>query len=162
MSISSSAGVTSGPHSLISVCVPAVGSTTAVDVRDSAAMRTKSLRIASDGELLDDPRARAAAREPGRDDRHVEDLQRARDVDPLSAGEREHLARAVAETDLEDGHGERAVERGVRRHGDDHVTISHRLSAVCVAYHFAFAQKPASATAAAATRFDDATSRFRS
>ena len=48
MSISSSTAVTSGPHSLISVCVPAVGSTTAVDVRDSAAIRTKSLRIASD------------------------------------------------------------------------------------------------------------------
>ena len=48
MSISSSTGVTSGPHSLISVCVPAVGSTTAVDVRDSAAIRTKSLRIASE------------------------------------------------------------------------------------------------------------------
>ena len=39
--------MTSGPHSLISVYVPEVGSTTAVDVRDSAAMRTKSLRIAS-------------------------------------------------------------------------------------------------------------------
>ncbi len=47
MSVSSSADVTSGPHSLISVYVPAVGSTTAVDVRDSATMRTKSLRIAS-------------------------------------------------------------------------------------------------------------------
>ena len=39
--------VTVGPHSLISVYVPPVGSTTAVDVRDSPSMWTKSLRIAS-------------------------------------------------------------------------------------------------------------------
>ena len=38
---------TFGPHSLISVYVPAVGSTTAVEVRDSSLIRTKSLRIAS-------------------------------------------------------------------------------------------------------------------
>src|SRR5512133_1075305 len=46
-SISSSSGSTCGPHSLISVYELAVGSTTAVEVRDSSAMRTKSLRIAS-------------------------------------------------------------------------------------------------------------------
>ena len=67
------------------------------------------------GELLDDPRPRSPSGEPGRDDRHLEDLQRARDVDALAAGEREHLARAVPEADLEDGDGQRAVERGVRR-----------------------------------------------
>src|SRR5436189_121757 len=43
----SSSGSTCGPHSLISVYELAVGSTTAVEVRDSSAMRTKSLRIAS-------------------------------------------------------------------------------------------------------------------
>src|SRR6476619_2389541 len=43
----SSDSATFGPRSLISVCGPEVGSTTSVDVRDSSAMRTKSLRIAS-------------------------------------------------------------------------------------------------------------------
>src|SRR3954454_4320698 len=43
----SSSGRTAGPHSLISVYVPPVGSTTAVEVRDSPSMCTKSLRIAS-------------------------------------------------------------------------------------------------------------------
>ena len=150
------------PHSLISVCVPAVGSTTAVDVRDSAAIRTKSLRIASavSSSMIRVPVR--PAREPGRDDRHLEDLQRTRDVDPLAAREREHLARAVAEADLEHGHRERPVERGVRRHRDDHVTISQAFRTVCVAYHRAFAKKPASATDAAVTRFDDATSRLPS
>src|SRR5581483_7226711 len=45
--MSSSSAVTCGPHSLISVYVPPVGSMTAVEVRDSSSMRTKSLRIAS-------------------------------------------------------------------------------------------------------------------
>ncbi len=44
---SSSCSVTSGPFSLISVCSPLVGSSTAVFVRDSSLIRTKSLRIAS-------------------------------------------------------------------------------------------------------------------
>ncbi len=44
---SSSASVTAGPRSLISVCSPLVGSWTAVLVRDSSRMRTKSLRIDS-------------------------------------------------------------------------------------------------------------------
>ena len=43
------------------------------------------------GQLLDDARARPAAGEAGGDDRHVEPLQRARDVDPLAAGERQRL-----------------------------------------------------------------------
>src|SRR5262245_46426089 len=45
--MSSSSGSTCGPHSLISVYELEVGSTTAVDVRDSPAMCTKSLRSAS-------------------------------------------------------------------------------------------------------------------
>ena len=110
------------------------------------------------GELLDDPRPGAAAREPGGDHRHVEDLQRASDVDALAAREREHLARAVAEADLEHRHRQRPVERGIRRHRDDHVIIPQRFEAVWVAYHVAFAKKPASATDSAATRLDDATS----
>ena len=71
-------------------------------------------------QLLDDPRARAAAGEPGRDDRHVEPLQRPRDVDALAAGEREHAARPVPVPELEDRDGQRAVERGVEGDGDDH------------------------------------------
>ena len=71
-SVSSSSGAHRGPHSLISVNVPPVGSTTAVEVRDSPSMRTKSLRIASCVERLDDPRAGLAADEAGRDDRHAE------------------------------------------------------------------------------------------
>ena len=162
MSISSSVAETSGPHSLISVCVPAVGSTTAVDVRDSCRDADEVVEDRLGGQLLDDPRPGPSAREAGRDDGHLEDLQRPRDVDPLAACEREHLARAMAEPDLEDGDGQRAVERRVRRHRDDHVTISHRFRTVCVAYHCAFAQSPASATDSAATRFDDATSRLPS
>ena len=44
---SSSPSDTVGPRSLISVCSPEVGSTTAVDMRDSSRMRTKSLRMCS-------------------------------------------------------------------------------------------------------------------
>ena len=82
------------------------------------------------GQLLDDARARTAAREPGRDDRHVEPLQRARDVDPLAAGERQHLARPVALPALEVRHGQRAVERCVQRDGDDHEKKPPRWSNV--------------------------------
>ena len=114
------------------------------------------------GELLDDPRPRAPAREPGRDHRHVEDLQSPRDVDALAAREREDVARAVAEADLEHGHRQRPVERGVGRNGDDHDTISQRLLIVRVAYHRAFAKKPGSSTAEAVARFEEATSRFPS
>ncbi len=70
---------------LASAC-PSVGSTTALDVRDSSEMRTKSLRIASRRELLDDAVAGLAAGEPGRDDRRVQPLERTRDVDALAAG----------------------------------------------------------------------------
>ena len=164
MSISSSTVVTSGPHSLISVCVPAVGSTTAVDVRDSAAMRTKSLRIASE---VSSSMIRVPVRPPASPVATTGTsriFSVARDVDALAAGEREHLARAVAEADLEHGHGQRAVERRVRRHGDDHVThLPADSRAVCVAYHFAFAQTALHRRLRpAATRVDDATSRFPS
>ena len=159
MSVSSSTALTSGPHSLISVYVPAVGID---DRRRRARLGCDADEVVEDrlgGQLLDDPRARTAAGEAGRDHGHVEELQRAGDVDALAAREREHLARAVAVADLEDGHRERPVERRVRRHGDDHVTIPQRFFAVCVTCHVAFAKSPASATATAATRFDDATSR---
>ena len=86
---SSSSGSTCGPHSLISVYELAVGSTTAVDVRDSSAMRTKSLRIASPVSSSTMRVPGPAAGEAGRDDRHVEPLERPRDVDALAAGERQ-------------------------------------------------------------------------
>ena len=46
-------------------------------------------------QLLDDARPGASADEAGSDDRNVERLQRARDVDSLAAGERQAGARAV-------------------------------------------------------------------
>src|SRR6476619_3678494 len=57
-------------------------------------------------QLLDDPRAGAPAREPGRDDRDVEPLERAGDVEPLPAGKRQHLARPMALAELQRGNGE--------------------------------------------------------
>ena len=79
---------------------------------------------------------------PGRDHRDLEDLERARDVDALAAGEGEHVARAVAEADLEHRNRERAVERRVRRHRDDHVTSSQRFLAVCVAVPLCLRPQP--------------------
>src|SRR5215218_3792318 len=81
-------------------------------------------------QFLDDAGAGAAAREARRDDRHVEPLQRPRHVDPLAARERQHLARAMALAELEVGHGQSAVERGVERDGDDHPTSPPRWSSV--------------------------------
>ena len=100
--------------------VPPVGSTTAVDVRDSSADADEVVEDRLAGQLLDDPRARAPAGEPGGDDRHAEPLQRAGDVDPLAAGEREAGAGPVPLAELEVRHGQRAVDRGVERDGDDH------------------------------------------
>ena len=74
-------------------------------------MRTKSLRMASAVRLFDDPRSRPASREASRDDRDVEELERARDGDPFPAGKRQNLARAVPVADLEHGHRERPVGR---------------------------------------------------
>ena len=113
-------------------------------------------------ELLDDARPRSAAREPCRDDRDLEDLERAGDVDPLTARERQHLARAMAVADLEDRNGQRAVERGVDGDGDDHVTSPHTLWAVRCAYQAIFPTRPGSETEVAATRFEEATRRFPS
>src|SRR5262249_46674675 len=97
--------------------------------------------------------------EPGRDHRHLENLQRAGDIDALPARESEHLTRAVPEADLEHRNGEGAVERRIGRHRDDHVTIPHRLRTVCVTCHLAFASSPASPTARAATSGEEATRR---
>ena len=148
--------MTSGPHSLISVYVPAVGSTTAVDVRDSPRDADEVVEDRLGGQLLDDPRAGPAAGEPGRDDGHLEELQRARDVDPLPAREREDVARAMPVADLEAGNGERAVEGRVRGDGDDHAKIPQRFAAVRSANQLALPRSPGSVTASAATSLDDA------
>src|SRR5262249_13754614 len=74
-------------------------------------------------QLLDDPRARPATGEPGRDDGDVEALEGARDVDPLAACEHEDVARTVAMAKLEDRHGHRPVERRVEGDGDDHLPL---------------------------------------
>ena len=117
---STSCAETAGPRSLISVCSPLVGSSTAVFVRDSSRMRTKSLRIDTSRELLDDPRAGRAAAKPGRDDRRAERLEHARDVDALAARQRRLLDRAVAATEPEVRHRERLVDRRVEGDRDDH------------------------------------------
>ena len=99
---------------------------TAVEVRDSSRMRTKSLRIASLGQLLDDARAGGAAGHAGGDHRLAERLQRARDVHALAAGHGGLLDRAVAAAEPEVRHGERLVDRGVEGDGDDHLTSRSR------------------------------------
>src|SRR5206468_2846494 len=84
------------------------------------------------GELLDDSRPRRPAREPGRDHRLAERLERAGDVDALAARHRALLDRAVTAAEPEVRHGERSVDRGVERDGDDHaasVPLRRRLRA---------------------------------
>ena len=82
------------------------------------------------GELLDDARSRATAREPRRDDRYIEPLERPRDVDPLPARERQAGARAVPVARLEVRDGERPVEGSVERDGDDHEKKPQRWCSV--------------------------------
>ena len=62
-------------------------------VRDSSRIRTKSLRIASSLERVDDLVAGGATREAGRDHGLAEPLERARDVDALAARHRRLLDR---------------------------------------------------------------------
>ena len=74
------------------------------------------------GELLDDPRARRAAREAGGDDRLAERLERAGDVDALAARHRRLLDGAMPASEPEVRHGQRLVDRRVEGDGDDHAT----------------------------------------
>ncbi len=66
------AAETAGPRSLISVCSPVVGSSTAVLVRDSSRMRTKSLRIDSSLSASTIRVPVAPPAKPGRDHRLAE------------------------------------------------------------------------------------------
>ncbi len=120
MNVSISSSPTSGPRSLISVCSPEVGSTTARLVRDSPSIRVKSSRIDSSRELLEQPGAGGPAAEAGRDHGLAEQLQRAGDVDALASGDRPRLDRAVTLAEPEVRDGDRAVDRGVECDGQDH------------------------------------------
>ena len=71
-------------------------------------------------QLFDDARPRSSPGEACRDNRNIQPLQRARDVDPFPAGKRETRACAMAMPRLEVWNRERAVDRSVERHGDDH------------------------------------------
>ena len=85
---------TSGPRSLISVCSLVVGSM----MRGWSATHPRSCEVVEDGllgEELEDPRARRPAREPRRDHRAPQELQGARDVHPLAAGDGPRLDRPV-------------------------------------------------------------------
>src|SRR5439155_22999891 len=67
-----------------------------------------------------DARSRASAGESRRDDGDIQPLEGTRDVDAFAAGKREALARPVTMAQLEVRHRQRAVDRGVQGHRDDH------------------------------------------
>ena len=99
---------------------PPVGSTTAVDVRDSSWIRTKSFRIDS---AVSSSTIRVPVRPPASPvtiDRDAEPLQRTGDVDAPAAGEGDAGARPVALAELKVRHGQRPVDRGVECQCDDH------------------------------------------
>ena len=70
-------------------------------------------------EVFDDAVAGAPAGEAGRDDRRLEALERARDVDPLAAGAGEPRARPMPVTELEVRDGQRPVDCRIEGDGDD-------------------------------------------
>src|SRR5688500_5380030 len=111
------------------------------------------------GELLDDARAGTPSSEAGGDDRHVEALQRAGDVDALPTGERQDVARAMPLTELEDRHRHGSVERRVERDGDDHDTSPRRRSTARPATQRAFCDRVGSGWSRAATSGERATTR---
>ena len=76
------------------------------------------------GEALDDAKPGLAAGKTGGDDGDAEQLERARDVQPLPARERQARAGAVAPPPLKVRDGDGARERGIERDGDDHVIRS--------------------------------------
>src|SRR5262249_50860076 len=103
------------------------------------------------GQLLDDAGAGPSAGEAGGDDRDAEALQRPRDVDPLAAGQRQALARAVPLAALEVRNGQRAIDGGVERDGDDHETQPHMWWRVRRVYQPARPASPGRETERAAT-----------
>src|SRR6266511_176669 len=79
-------------------------------------------------QVLEDARAGAAPDQAGGDDWHVEQLERAGDVDPLPPRERARLARSVPVAELEVRHGQRAVDSGIQSDCDDHVSLPVTLA----------------------------------
>src|SRR5207302_5592019 len=110
------------------------------------------------GQLLDDARAGAPTSEPGGHDRHLEPLERPRDVDALAAGERQRLARAVPLAPLEVRDGQRPVERGVEGDGDDHQNQPAKWWTARPAYQSTLPKRPGRETERAATSGDSARS----
>ena len=87
-------------------------------------------------QLLDDPRTGRTADESGRDHRHAELLQCARDIDALAAGERQACTRTVTLSALEVRDGQRPIDGCIESDGDDHgVKIWTRWWAERPAYH---------------------------
>ena len=117
---STSCWETFGPRSLISVCSPFVGSITAVLVRDSSRMRTKSVSTDScvSCSTMRVPVAPPAS--PVAITGVAERLEHARDVDALAARHRRLLDGAVAAPEPEVRHRQRLVDGRVERDGDDH------------------------------------------
>ena len=120
MNRSTSSARTSGPRSLISVCSPEVGSTTARLVRDSPSIRVKSWRIDSSASCSRMREPVAAAGQPGGDHGPAEQLQGARHVDALAAREGARLDGAMAVPEPEVRDRDRAVDRGIQGDGEDH------------------------------------------
>ena len=116
--------VTSGPRSLISVCSPEVGSTTARLVLDSPPIQVKSVRIDSSARRSISRAPVGPAGQAGGDHRPVQELQRAGDVDALAAGDGARLDGAVAMALPEARDRDGAVDRGVEGDGEDHPALS--------------------------------------
>ncbi len=94
---------------------------TAVEVRDSPRIRTKSLSrpsVVRRSTIWTPVRPPAS---PVADHRDAEPLQRPGHVDALAAGAREARGGPVAVPELEVRHEQRPVDRSVERDGDDHV-----------------------------------------
>src|SRR5262249_24701848 len=113
-------------------------------------------------EALDDPHSRLAAGEPGRDDGPAHQLERPRDVQSLTACERQAGARPVTLAALEVRHRDRPREGGVESDGHYHVKRPPRSFTVRVAYHLTRPARPGFATEREATSGRRPTSFFPS
>ena len=123
-SSSTSCSETDGPRSLISVCWPVVGSITAVLVRDSSWMRTKSESTDTCVSCSTSRVPVAPPAMPGGDHRRAERLEHARDVDALAARHRRLVDAAVAPAEAEVRDRQGLVDRRVERDGEDHGAVS--------------------------------------
>ena len=118
----SSSSVTSGPHSLISVYAFEVGSRTAIDVRDSPRIRTKSLRIPS---FVSSSTSSVPVRPPARPVQTTGAPRRLRaraTLIPLPPALGKPTLARCRWPGWKFGTDERPVDRRVERDGDDHPT----------------------------------------